>query len=68
MSGTNFFFFMSQYIMVSALPIFIMESLGGGGLEAGLAQFFAAHWQGNALMPSTSGVCFLQRRLPFSSS
>lgn len=37
MGGSNFVLFMSQYIMVAALPIFIMDSLGGGEVEAGLA-------------------------------
>lgn len=37
MGGSNLFLFMSQYIMVAALPIFIMDSLGGGDMEAGLA-------------------------------
>ena len=40
MGGTNFMLFMSQYIMVAALPIFIMDSLGGGEMEAGLAMTF----------------------------
>ena len=40
MSGSNFFLFMSQYILVTALPIFIMEQLGGGEMEAGLAMTF----------------------------
>ena len=40
MSGSNFFLFMSQYILVTALPIFIMELLGGGEMEAGLAMTF----------------------------
>ena len=29
MGGSNLFLFMSQYIMVAALPIFIMDTLGG---------------------------------------
>ena len=37
MSCSNFFQFMSQYIMIAALPIFIMDQLGGGEIEAGLA-------------------------------
>ena len=37
MGGSNLFLFMSQYIMVASLPIFIMETLGGGDMEAGLA-------------------------------
>ena len=37
MSGSNLLLFMSQYIMVAALPIFIMETLGGGEVEAGMA-------------------------------
>ncbi|RHM53016.1 MFS transporter [Mitsuokella sp. AF33-22] len=40
MGGSNLFLFMSQYIMVAALPIFIMDSLGGGDMEAGLAMSF----------------------------
>lgn len=40
MGGTNLFIFMSQYIFVSALPIVIMENLGGGEVEAGLAMTF----------------------------
>lgn len=37
MGGSNLFLFMSQYIMVAALPIFIMDTLGGGDMEAGMA-------------------------------
>lgn len=37
MSGTNFILFISQYIMVVALPIFIIDTLGGNEMEAGLA-------------------------------
>lgn len=37
MGGSNLFLFMSQYIMVAALPIFIMDTLGGGDREAGMA-------------------------------
>ena len=37
MGGSNLFLFMSQYIMVAALPIVIMDTLGGGDMEAGLA-------------------------------
>ena len=37
MGGSNFLLFMTQYILVAALPIFIMEQLGGGEMEAGLA-------------------------------
>lgn len=37
MGGSNLFLFMSQYIMVASLPIFIMDTLGGGDMEAGLA-------------------------------
>lgn len=40
MSCSNFFQFIAQYIMVAALPIFIMEALSGGDLEAGLAMTF----------------------------
>lgn len=40
MGGTNLFLFMSQYIFVSALPLVIMENLGGGEVEAGLAMTF----------------------------
>ena len=40
MGSSNFFQFMSQYIMVAALPIFIMDQLGGSGIEAGLAMTF----------------------------
>ena len=40
MSGANFLLFMSQYVMVAALPIFFMDSLGGGEVEAGLAMTF----------------------------
>lgn len=40
MSGANFLLFMSQYIMVAALPIFFMYSLGGGEVEVGLAMTF----------------------------
>lgn len=37
MSGGNFFIFISQYIMIVALPIFIMDNLGGNEMEAGMA-------------------------------
>ena len=40
MSGSNFLLFISQYIMIAALPIYIMDSLGGGELEAGMAMTF----------------------------
>lgn len=40
MGGTNFLVFLSQYVMVAALPIFILDSLGGGEMEAGLAMTF----------------------------
>lgn len=40
MGGTNFLVFLSQYVMVAALPVFIMDSLGGGEMEAGLAMTF----------------------------
>lgn len=34
---TNFFYFMSQYILIAALPAFIMDDLGKGQWEAGMA-------------------------------
>ena len=37
MGLTNFFYFMSQYIMVAALPVYIMDDLGLGEWEAGMA-------------------------------
>ena len=37
MGGSNFLLFLVQYIMIAALPIYIMDSLGGGEMEAGLA-------------------------------
>ena len=37
MGMTNFFFFMSQYILIAALPVFIMDDLGKGEWEAGMA-------------------------------
>lgn len=37
MSGSNLIFFMSQYVLVAALPIFIMDYLGGNEVQAGLA-------------------------------
>ncbi|MGN0954173.1 MFS transporter [Dialister sp.] len=37
MGLTNFFYFMSQYIMIAALPVFIMDDLGKGQWEAGMA-------------------------------
>ena len=40
MSGSNFLLFIAQYIMIAALPIYIMDSLGGGELEAGMAMTF----------------------------
>lgn len=69
MSGTNFFFFMSQYIMVSALPIFIMESLGGGELEAGLAM--TSFQCGAVLCRPLAGKCIdavNKRRLLFTAT
>jgi MFS transporter len=69
MSGTNFFLFMSQYIMVSALPIFIMESLGGGELEAGLAM--TSFQCGAVLCRPLAGKCIdavNKRRLLFTAT
>lgn len=40
MGGTNFLLYMSQYIMIASLPLYIMQTLGGGELEAGLAMTF----------------------------
>lgn len=37
MGMTNFFYFMSQYILIAALPVFIMDDLGKGQWEAGMA-------------------------------
>ncbi|SDA59999.1 Major Facilitator Superfamily protein [Dialister histaminiformans] len=37
MSGSNLIFFMSQYVLVASLPIFIMDYLGGNEVQAGLA-------------------------------
>lgn len=37
MGLTNFFYFMSQYIMLAALPVYIMDDLGLGQWEAGMA-------------------------------
>lgn len=37
MGLTNFFYFMSQYIMIAALPVYIMDDLGLGEWEAGMA-------------------------------
>ena len=37
MGLTNFFYFMSQYIMIAALPVYIMDDLGLGQWEAGMA-------------------------------
>jgi len=37
MGLTNFFYFMSQYILIAALPVFIMDDLGDGQLAAGMA-------------------------------
>lgn len=37
MGLTNFFYFMSQYILIAALPVFIMDDLGKGQWEAGMA-------------------------------
>lgn len=61
MGGSNLFLFMSQYIMVAALPIFIMDTLGGGDMEAGLAMtafqigaVSSARWPAASSMPSTS--------------
>lgn len=37
MGLTNFFYFMAQYILIAALPVFIMDDLGDGQLAAGMA-------------------------------
>lgn len=37
MGMTNFFYFMSQYILIAALPVFIMDDLGKGQWVAGMA-------------------------------
>lgn len=37
MGLTNFFYFMSQYIMIAALPVYIIDDLGLGEWEAGMA-------------------------------
>ena len=37
MGLTNFFYFMSQYILVASLPVYIMDDLGLGQWEAGMA-------------------------------
>lgn len=37
MGLTNFFYFMSQYIMIAALPVYTMDDLGLGEWEAGMA-------------------------------
>ncbi|WP_297023776.1 MFS transporter [uncultured Dialister sp.] len=37
MGMTNFFYFMSQYILIASLPVFIMDDLGKGQWEAGMA-------------------------------
>lgn len=37
MGLTNFFYFMSQYIMLAALPVYIMDDLKLGQWEAGMA-------------------------------
>ncbi len=36
-AAANLFYFMSQYILIAALPVFIMDDLGGGEWEAGMA-------------------------------
>lgn len=40
MGLSNFFQFMTQYMMVAALPIFVLDCLAGGEMEAGLAMTF----------------------------
>ncbi len=37
MGLTNFFYFMSQYILIASLPVYIMDDLGLGQWEAGMA-------------------------------
>ena len=37
MGMTNFFYFMSQYILLAAIPIYIMDDLQLGEWEAGMA-------------------------------
>ncbi len=40
MGGSNFFQFVAQYIMIAALPIYIMDRFHGGEMEAGFAMTF----------------------------
>lgn len=37
MGGINFFQFLTQYILVSTLPLFIIAEFGGSDVQAGLA-------------------------------
>lgn len=40
MGFTNLFYFMSQYILIASLPIYMAEEMGGGQWEAGMAMTF----------------------------
>lgn len=40
MGLTNLFYFMSQYILIASLPIYMAEEMGGGQWEAGMAMTF----------------------------
>jgi len=84
MGGSNFFQFMSQYIMVAALPVFIMGTLGGGEVEAGLAMTFfqigtvccrplAGHWidsinKRKLMLGTTIGFFLVMTAFSFASS
>ncbi|WP_311636906.1 hypothetical protein [Pectinatus brassicae] len=50
MSCSNFFQYISQYIMVAALPIYIMNNLGGRRGGNRLGNDFFSDW--NSLLPT----------------
>lgn len=40
MGGGNFFYFLSQYLLVAAMPLYILEELHGNERDAGLAMTY----------------------------
>lgn len=50
MGGGNFFYFLSQYLLVAAMPLYILEELHGNERDAGLAMTYFQ--LGDRFMPS----------------
>lgn len=40
MGGGNFFYFLSQYLLVAAMPLYILKELHGNERDAGLAMTY----------------------------